>query len=98
MYLTFECFPQLIVPMRTTSYQKRQSYQSLGRRTAFLYAHKALTRGQDTREATLKMMFEDTLPGVGPDTAVHIGFVSNEGKAILVSFLWAWLLFIRGKL
>ena len=46
-----------------------------------LYAHKALTRGQDTREATMKMMFEDRLPGVGPDPAVHIGFVSNEGKA-----------------
>ena len=54
--------------------------QSFGCRTTFLYAHNALTRGQDTREATLKMMFEDTLPGVGPDSARHIEFVSNEGK------------------
>ena len=56
------------------------SHLSFGCRTTFLYAHKALTRGQDTREATLKMMFEDTLLGVEPDPAVHIGFVSNEGK------------------
>ena len=66
-------------------YNSMHSCQSLRCRTTFLYAHKALTRGQDTREATLKMMFEDTLIGVGPDPAVHIGFVSNEGKTNPVS-------------
>ena len=55
-------------------------YHLLDCTTSFLYAHKALIRGQDTREATFKTMVEDTLPTVGPHLAVHIGFVNNEGK------------------
>ena len=39
---------------------------------------------------------EDTLPTVGPRLYVHIGFVSDEGKANPVNIWWAKLWWFRG--
>ena len=50
--------------------------------TAFLYAHKALSRGQDTREAGLNAVHKYQLSSVhvGPDEAHVLAVVSNQGK------------------
>ena len=50
-----------------------------------MYALKALSRGEDTREACLNAPFCDTLTHVKPDDGIHISLVSFQGKTNPVS-------------
>ena len=54
-------------------------------RTAFLYAHMALSQGQDTREACLCNLYSTTIDQIGPDHFTHVILISHEGKTNRVS-------------
>ena len=52
-----------------------------GFRGVYNYSFKALTRGQDTRDAGFNIIYEGTFENVGPDPARYIILLTQVGKS-----------------